>query len=421
MTYLEQYDSVPNDRPQDKVALITRWIAAEWRPFYEELRENRPILATPGPTLVTRFHDVQEVLSRADAFSVRLYQRSMDPVVDGPFMLARDLTEVNWREKGIMRAMLQLEDLPRVREISRRCADEAFAAAAAEGRIEVVSKLGRYTPVTVCGEYFGFPGPARKTMCRWSVSFQSDMFKNLRNDPQIHAASVESGQEMMAYLRELLEEKRKRADQTSADTIFDRLVKANLSESIRFDDHRLLSNVAGLLIGSVETTSQAIVQAVQQILMRPDIFSAALEAAQNDDDELFDRYVMEALRFNPINPLISRFCESDYVIAAGSSRAHRVPKGTMVFACTPSAMFDAEELPQPDEFRVDRPAYHYMHFGYSHHTCLGQHVAKTMICEVVKRILLKPNIRLIEGDEGKIDFQGTPFPERFVVEFDKTC
>jgi cytochrome P450 len=83
--------------------------------FFATLRKVRPILHVPnGPVFVTLFQDVQEVLSRPEVFNVT-YAPKMDPSV-GPFMLARDGGTINERDKGIMRAMLRREDLPRVRE-----------------------------------------------------------------------------------------------------------------------------------------------------------------------------------------------------------------------------------------------------------------------------------------------------------------
>jgi cytochrome P450 len=457
MSYLEQYDSIPMDRAAEKIQLVNRWIRTDWRPFFKELRENRPIFITPKFVLVTLFHDVQEVLSRENVFSVRLYAPKMDPVVGGPFMLARDNTETNWREKGIMQAMLQREDLPAVRKMSGEIAKASLDKWAETGKIEVVSQLGRYVPIRVCGDYFGFPGPDLESMYRWSRATQSDMFKNLPNDPQIHEASVQAGQEMTAYLAQLLQEKRAKIAQdshhdaietmsvgnllkalldklvtggsqppvtpapppASMDDVFTRLVKTHFADDILFDDKRLISNMAGLLIGAGETTSQAIVQALEQLLLNPTIFQEALQAAQSNDDATFDRYVWEALRFNPINPLLFRLCEEDYTLAAGTPRDTRIPANSLVFACTASAGFDANEIPDPDTFAIDRPHYHYMHFGYGHHTCLGKYVGLVQIPEVIKQVLLRPGVRLLPGEEGKIDFQGTPFPERFVIAYDR--
>lgn len=418
MSYLEQYDAQTDDEARTK--LVSRWIRTDWRPFFLELREKRPIFVTPGFTLVTRFPDVTEVMSREKIFTVKLYASRMDPVVDGPIMLSRDQTPINWREKGIMQAMLKPEDLERVRRLAGEIADEALDAAASEGRIELVNKLGRYVPIRICGEYFGFPGPDLASMYRWSVATQTDMFKNLQNDPDVHKNSVRAGEEMMEYLAQLLKKKKSEAHRKRIkppqDT-FSRLVRTHFPGELGFDEHRLIVNVAGLLIGAGETTSQAIVQVVEQILSRPEIKAEAIAAAAGPDPDQFDRYVWEALRFNPINPLVFRVCESDYTVAAGTPRATRIPAGTLVFSCTASAMFDEDVVPEPDAFRTGRPDFASLHFGYGHHTCLGRYVATAMIPEAVRRVLLRGDVRLLPPPDDRIDFQGKPFPERFTIAY----
>jgi cytochrome P450 len=426
MTYLEQYDAVPEEQAAQKIGLVSRWIDTDWRPFFKELRESRPIFRTQAFTLVTHFPDVVEVLSREQVFSVRLYQPKMDPVVDGPYMLSRDNTPVNWREKSIMQTMLQLEDLPSVRAMSGAFAEEALDRFAEQGRIEVVSQISRYVPVRVCGAYFGFPGPDLETMFRWAKATQSDMFKNLQNNPTVHDAAVQAGGEMRTYLAELLEEKRR--DNAEEDPkagngmppcqdTFRRLIRTHFPSEIGFDDHRLLANMAGLLIGAVETTSQAIVQALEQILSRTDVHAEASAAAREVDPIHFDTYVWEALRFNPINPLVFRFCEQDSIIAAGTPRETLIPKGTIVFACTASAMFDSAVLPDPETFNINRPTFTRLHFGCGHHSCLGKYIGLVQIPEVIRRILLRPNVRLLPPPEGAIDFESGPFPERFNIAY----
>lgn len=424
MRYLEQYDALPDDQQAEKVGLVSRWLRTDWRPFFKELREQRPILKTAKFTLVTHFADVTEVLSREQAFSVRLYQSKMDPVVNGPYMLARDNTAVNWREKSIMQTMLQFEDLPAVRTLSGNYADEALDRFARDGRIEVVSQLSRYVPVRLCGDYFGFPGPDIETMYRWSKATQANMFKNLQNDPAVHQAAVQAGSEMMAYLGELLEQKRRDGKcaatneedrKVRSEDTFSRLVRTNFPSEIGFDDHRLLANMAGLLIGAVETTSQAIAQALEQILLRPEIHAEATSAAQTGEAVSFDSYVWEALRFNPINPLVFRFCEQDCVLAAGTPRETLISAGTVVFACTASAMFDAAVLLEPETFNRNRPTFTQLHFGYGQHFCLGKHIALVQVPEVIRRVLLRSNVQLLPAPEGAIDFGGGPFPERFTI------
>ena len=415
-SFLEQYDAGDD---KTKVGLVLNWIRTDWRPFFKELREIRPILQTPNFTLVTRFPDVTEVLSRESVFTVRAYQPRMDPVV-GPFMLSRDATALNWREKGIMQAVLKPEDLPSVREAAGRLADRALDEAARQGKIEGVNKLGRFVPISIVGEYFGFPGPDLASMYRWSKATQTNMFKNLQNNEAVHEAAVQAGREMKEYLTGLMAEKRGACAHSDGDApqdTFSRLLRTRFPGELGFDDERILSNVMGLLVGTGETSSQAIVQALEQILLRPEIHSQAAQAARGQDTTAFDEFVWEGLRLNPINPLIFRLAVEQYTLAAGTERETVIPAGTLVFACTASAGFDQDVFENPEEFRIDRPPYLSLHFGYGHHACLGRYVGSVVVPEVVRRVMLRPNVRPLPPPEGKIDFQDGPFPESFWFEF----
>ena len=80
----------------------------------------------------------------------------------------------------------------------------------------------------------------------------------------------------------------------------------------------------------METTSQAVAQAVDELLKRPIYLEQAKQAAQKGDDELFAGYVWEAMRFHPIFPYLSRISTEDYTLAKGTDRARTVPAGTVV-------------------------------------------------------------------------------------------
>jgi cytochrome P450 len=117
------------------------------------IRNTRPNLVVPGaagPVFVTRFRDVQEALERPDVFNVT-YAPMIDPSV-GPFMLSRDNTSLNQREKGIMRSLIQREDLPRVRGMVARLTEEAVAPQLDRRQIEVVNTVSRWVPMKLTGE-----------------------------------------------------------------------------------------------------------------------------------------------------------------------------------------------------------------------------------------------------------------------------
>jgi cytochrome P450 len=370
MTTLEQYDAIDIGQPAQKMALFFKYVRGEPDRLFSALRAQRPIFFTPAATMVTRFADVQEVLSRAKIFSVRLYAPKMDPSV-GPFMLARDETEINRRDKSIMMAMWSMDDLPRIQKTVEELAERAIANA--NGRIELISELSRLVAVQLTGKYFGFPGPDVATMMRWSRATQYDMFHNTpQNDPHIHADNVQAGTKMKAYLAQLVPQRRAELKKNpNFDDTLSRLLKSVLPEVIGFGDERIIANTIGLLVGGVETTSAAIALALDELLQRPEQLAAACTAAASGNHDLLATHVWEALRFHLINPFVVRFCEQDFIVADGTPRKAIIRAGTVVLASTASGMMDDDELDAPEEFRINRPYYHYMHFGYGAHTCLG--------------------------------------------------
>jgi cytochrome P450 len=410
LTFLDDLDGTSES---ERVDLVHTWIGESGRAFFTELRRSRPILRTPGPVIVTRYADVQEVLSRETVFSVRLYAPKIDACV-GPSMLSRDATVFNERDKSVMKVMLRPEDLPAVETISRRLADDAVMSAG--GRLDVVTGLTRRVPVEVCGEYFGFPGPDVDTMMRWSRTANLDMFANLAGDPALHEASVQVGQEMKQHVDDLIA--RRRAG-PPRDDILARLLATTFPDAIGFDDERVRTNVIFLLVGGVETTSAASVLILDELLRRPEQLAAAQAAARADDHDLLDRYIWEALRLNPIFPFVVRYCEEDYTLASGTDRETRVPAGTAVYAAIGSALFDEDELDDPESFRLDRPEHHLnLHWGYGHHLCLCYVISKVEVSAIVGALLRREGLRRADGLEGQVDTRGGPFPERFVLEYD---
>lgn len=386
-------------------------------PLFSFFRFFKPNIRLPGGiVMITRFRDVKEILDLPGVFNVP-YKPMIVPSV-GDFMLAYDNTVFNQRDKGIMRSLIQDSDMPRVRESVKEIASAAIQEGTVNGSLEVVSKLSRLVPVRLTGRYFGFPGPDDSAMMRWSRATQYDMFHNQFNDPVIHDANIQAGKEMRDYLIQYLPEKRAAVVKNpSQDDIVARLIKLVLPEEIGFDEQRMLSNIMGLLVGGVETTSQAIVQILDQFFNRPSVLKGAAEAARSGNDPLLYRYCWEALRFNPINPGVFRLCVQDYRVAKSTLRSLKIKKGNAVLVATRSAMRDCRELKSPGRFRLDRPEFHYFHVGYGQHTCLGDQVARVEIPEIIKQLLLQKNLRRAPGADGKINFDNGPFPERFVVEF----
>jgi len=212
-------------------------------------------------------------------------------------------------------------------------------------------------------------------------------------------------------LRKLVRSLRGVKDEKLADTIVTRMVRTAYPGAVDFDIKRLGINAGGLLIGAIETTSQAVAQVLQYLLERPEWLAKAQASARLTDPAGFDGIVWEALRFVPISPYIFRKTAGTYTIAKGTEYATTVTDGTLVLALTQAAMFDPKAFENPDQFIPGRNWYHYFHFGFGSHECLGRFVGMVMIPEMVRQVLLRKAVQA----HGSIDYEGGHLPQHYAL------
>lgn len=403
-SYLQRFDATPEEQ---RWKLVRGWIYSEPLPFFAELRAERPILVMPGMVMATRFADCTEILRRFDLFSVALYKPKQ-----GSYWMAQDDTAEHWREKSLMSAILDREDIPEIRSYVGNKA--AALLAAAGGAIDAVPGLTRAVPVALVQDWFGFSHSDPAQLTKWSYWSQMDAFWNQPFDaftwPDPAAVVREreiSSVEMAAYLAGLmaLREGELKLGAGGHDSV-SRLLELSSSKAVKFDLQRVILNIGGLLIGAVETTSHAVVNALDALMQRPEQFANARQAALGDDPAAVDGFVYEALRFKPTFPYFFRLCEQDAVLGRGESYETTVAKGTVVFAATHSAMFDPKAFPRPDAFDPGRGQGDQFHFGMGLHECLGRAIAQVMIPEMVRQSLRLNGLTL-----GAIDQKGGPVPE----------
>ena len=434
-SYLERYDAAAEG---DKFPLVRGWIDNEPLPFFKELREKRPILVTPKCTLVACFDDVTEVLNMPLIFTAALYVPKMS---NGLYLMAHDDDALHTREKSLMQAILNRDDLPRVRAMVAKIGKDLLDAA--NGQIEAIDNFCRMVPATLVQTYFGLTGVDRKDLIEWSYWNQADLFYNQPFDiisdekrKQITDRHAEAGSKLTRYiaeliLRRLLAVKAEQArnvllsgwylarmlarrllgkkDEPLADDIVTRMVRSSYPTAMDFDIKRLGINAGGLLIGAIETTSQAVAQIIEYLLNHPEWLAKAQVAARRDNPAEFDAIVWEALRFVPISPYLFRQTAQEYTVAKGTDHATTIKVGTYVLSLTQSAMFDRKAFGNPDEFIPGRNWYHYFHFGFGSHECLGRYVGMVMIPEMVRQVLLRPNVKALSG----IDYQGGHLPQHY--------
>jgi cytochrome P450 len=326
--------------------------------------------------------------------------------------MAQDDTAVHWREKSIMRAILDFEEVPAIRTwVAQKT---AALLTAANGSIDFVQGVARAVPIALAREWFGYAHGPAEAMGKWSYWNQLDAFWNQPFDAftwpdptaivrQRELVSIE----MAAYLLALVaaREAEVKLGVHGKDSV-SRLVALSQSKAVDFDMARVVQNVGGLLIGAVETTSHCVVNALDWLMRSPSLLAEARAAAAADDPAVLDGYVNEALRFHPPFPYFFRMSEADTALGLGTTYEARIAKGTTVLAVTHSAMFDPAAMPHPDDFDPTRGPGNQFLLGHGLHECLGRAIATVMIPEMVRQAL-----RLEGVSAGKIDTKGGPVPE----------
>jgi cytochrome P450 len=407
MQYLPQLDALPAERQWERVR---HYLFAEPLPFLAELRRNRPVMILPEMVIATRFADCSMILRRHQTFGVDLYKPKQ-----GGYFMAQDDTAVHWREKSIMKSVLDREDIPKIRAWVEETTDAALKRG--KGQIDLVPDVSRKVPIALVQEWFGFSGANPKKLQEWSYWNQQDAFWNQPFDAvaghdqqQIVRNREKANVELAIYLGALVARRALAARLWSTrNDVVSRLVRLSLSKSTRFSIKDAVVNVGGLLIGAVETTSHAVVNALQVLLERPDVLPAAKAAALSRDVEAFDGYVFEALRFKPAFPYFFRTCHRETTLGVGTGGETTIRPGTTVLAVTHSAMFDELNFPSPDMFDPRRDLSDTFTFGQGLHECLGIAIARVMVPEVVRQVLRRPNLVAA----GSPDYKGTGVPEHW--------
>jgi cytochrome P450 len=383
-------------------------------PVLAVLRRVKPILIVKNTALVTRYEDVQEVLARDDVFQVT-YQQKMEVIGNGGnFFLGMQNSPEYERDQSHMRTVIRRQDLPeRVLPLVARTAESLVSAST--GRIDVVQQLARIVPILLIAEYFGCPPTSEEDLASWStVTFQY-LFTDLNNDPAVDAAARAAAAKARAWLDQIIAKRKKQDSQP--DDVVGRCLALQKASVPGMDDLGIRNNLLGLIIGAIPTTSKCCAQALDELLKRSPKLLEAQEAARSDNDALLAQYVFEALRFNPSNPGLFRIATEDYTVAKDKMHATTIARGTTVLAATQSAMFDERIVDAPNEFRIGRPPYAYMHFGYGLHSCFGQYINRVQIPGILKPLLKRKGLRRAEGDAGLLQYGG-PFPRSLEVVFD---
>ncbi|WP_134734010.1 cytochrome P450 [Amycolatopsis nivea] len=351
---------------------------------YTEMRERCPVAHNSrhgGHLHVLRYEEVRATANRAADFS------SADGAFIPPSGLPR-LAPIDYDgdEHLAWRAAMQAPLTPAaVRALAPDLAevvDRHIDAFAGTGTAELFSALAEPIPAHVVGRVAGL-SPADCGVLREVAiaAFQS-------------IGTPSFGQRKSAFdafIRGQLDQRRREP----RDDYLSRLASGKLGDRELGDDD-IIGVLMTLLLGGHHSTAAAMAGLLHHVLTEPGLREVVAEGGAK-----LSALVEESLRLTTPLHIFARTATNDTAIGDTP-----VAKGTRLFLNYASANHDPRRFPDPEAFRLDRTPNPHVAFGFGAHLCLGRHLARAELKEVVTRLFARlPDIRL-SGDIAYSTLQG---------------
>jgi cytochrome P450 len=325
-------------------------------PAYEEMRRAAPLLQDPRSSMwiVLDHAGVKRALSDHETFSsIVTTQGSQTP----DWLVFLDPPRHTKLRAILMRAftpriVASLE--PRIRELSRTLINATIE----RGEMDLVEDFAAPFPWMVVAEMLGIPSSGRPQFLRWSdvilgLSYTISGGEEAARAVRAHAAVKE---EMMAYLRDLREE-RQRAPQ---DDLLTQLFGAEI-DGERLTEEEIVGFFQLLLSAGTETTTNLISNAVLSFIAHPGEL-ARLHAAPG----LLPSAIEEILRYR--SPVQMMFRTTRRAV---EMHGQVIPAGQFVLPVIGAANRDPLHFREADRFDIARDPNPHLALGHGVHFCLG--------------------------------------------------
>ncbi|MEO5699622.1 MAG: cytochrome P450 [Casimicrobiaceae bacterium] len=337
--------------------------------YYHALRDHCPVKAMPdGSWFLTRYDDILPVYRDPKRFS------SDKKLEFGPKYGPTPLFEHHTTS-------LVFNDPPlhtRVRRAIVGALSQRHIAAMEPGLVTLVDRLlddlegnddvdlidgfAGAVPVQIIGNLLGVPHQDRGPLRGWSLAILGALEPVV--SPERAAAGNRAVTEFLAYLRELVADRRNRPGDPAAD-VLTRLIQGETGEP-PLSEIELLHQCVFLLNAGHETTTNLIGNAAHALTEWPG--ERARLVAQ---PALIESAVEEFLRFESSNQLGNRITTCPVAIGATELPAH-----ARITLCIGAANRDPQQFPDPDRLDLGRTPNRHVAFGFGIHTCAGLNLAR---------------------------------------------
>jgi cytochrome P450 len=333
-------------------------------PTYRRLRDEAPCYHNPELDFyaLTRYGDVVDASQQPTLFSSAegTVLERLDTQALLPMMIFMDPPEHDVNRRLVSRAFTP-RSVAELEPFVRSTARGYLEPLREKGGGDFVEEFSALLPMDVIMELLGVP-PADRNQLRRHMDAS---LERIEEPPYIGNEAIEAMIAMQEYWQQLLEEKRRRPD----DSLMSSLCQVEVTdggETSRLSDREVLGFCSLIGAAGTETLTKLLANAAVLFHRWP-----AQWQKLRADPSLAAGAVEETLRY---------WAPSQYqgrVVTADVERHGVVmAKGARVLLVTGSANRDEREYEGADEFDIERPAHLATGFGHGLHFCLGAALAR---------------------------------------------
>ena len=284
----------------------------------------------------------------------------------------------------------------------------------ARGGGDLIEDFASAIPVEIIGNLLDVPHADREPLRGWSLAILGALEPALT--PEQEALGNRSVNEFLAYLRELVAQRRQQPGDPEHD-VLTRLIQGE-ENGDALSEVELLQNCVFLLNAGHETTTNLIGNALISLQEWPEQRMRLLSDLQQAPDEEAEEHILglavdEFLRFESSNQLGNR-----RALQATQVNGVDLPAGALVTLCIGAANRDPAVYDNPEQLDLRRTGNKHLAFGFGVHQCAGLSLARLEGRIAIGRFLRRfPEYRLSSNPErgGRARFRGflsAPFRTR---------
>ncbi len=392
------------------VSKLMRKVSSKHLRFaYSLLRFIAPTLKFRNNIILSRYDHVKEVLNNGHLYRAP-YQENLKTVAGGKldFILGMDPGADYDKQRKILMGLVRPQDITDL--LPGRASAEMIKLIGNENEIEVVALVRRATSKTLLA-YFGMGDDLPEEILSEYEDLALQVFKYQfmedGTDMEKKEVAKSQGQRLSALIKEQIHVAKQSS--FSDDNLLGRYLTAAEGNQA-LSDELIEMALFGFIVGGLPQPVMVIPNALNELLLRPDALEMAMGAAKTDDVQL-QAIFFEALRFDPLAPMLKRTVVKDTVLAAGTSKETKLVEGNQLYVMFASAMQDRRRVENPARFIPNRPKAAYIHFGFGHHECFAAAINRKMLPAMIKPLLLRSALKRIDGKKGCLMKRELAFPE----------